>query len=121
MREDVQRKLSVAIEESKKVKQINELTASVLTISAQTKLLALNAAIEAARAGEAGKGFSVVADEIRKLSELTEDTVGEIEGLTEILINSVDALQKGTEDLMHLLNGRVTQDYQKMKRSWRAL
>ncbi len=115
MREDVQRKLSVAIEESKKVKQINELTASVLTISAQTKLLALNAAIEAARAGEAGKGFSVVADEIRKLSELTEDTVGEIEGLTEILINSVDALQKGTEDLMHLLNGRVTQDYQKMK------
>lgn len=60
------------------IKSINEMTDLINGISSQTNLLALNAAIEAARAGEAGKGFNVVANEIRKLAEMSQDSSNKI-------------------------------------------
>lgn len=60
------------------IKDVQEITETILGISNQTNLLALNASIEAARAGEAGKGFAVVADEIRNLSEGTRQATEEI-------------------------------------------
>lgn len=57
---------------------ITSIVSLVAAISKQTNLLALNASIEAARAGEAGKGFAVVAEEVRKLSEATDDAVNKI-------------------------------------------
>ena len=59
-------------------------------IADETRLLGLNAAIEAARAGEAGLGFGVVAQEIRKLSADSKETVGKIKDLTTIIKESVD-------------------------------
>jgi len=58
-------------------------------IAEATKMLGLNAAIEAARAGDAGRGFGVVAEEIRKLSDQSKQTVGQIKELLDKVILSV--------------------------------
>ena len=70
--------------------EINQVTTLIKDIADETRLLGLNAAIEAARAGEAGLGFGVVAQEIRKLSADSKQTVGKIQEFTTSIGSSMD-------------------------------
>ncbi|MDN7144766.1 methyl-accepting chemotaxis protein [Liquorilactobacillus mali] len=82
------------------VKNIDKIINVINGISQQTNLLALNASIEAASAGEAGKGFSVVASEIRKLSEQTKESTNEIEKIIEMITEqSAEMAQQTNESL----------------------
>ena len=100
-----------AIEESKAVEKINELTQAIMAISSQTSLLALNASIEAARAGEAGKGFAVVATEIGRLAEQTSMTVGDINGIVDAVNSAVANMQGCIEEMSAFLEQTVLTDY----------
>lgn len=70
--------------------KINNVMRFIKEIADQTKMLGLNAAIEAARVGEVGRGFGVVAEEIRKLSEESKNTVAQIKELTMQIEKSIN-------------------------------
>lgn len=101
-----------AIEAAKVVDHIEALTNDITEIAEQTNLLALNAAIEAARAGEAGRGFSVVAEEVRKLAEQSQQTAEKIQSLTGRVTGSVQDLSQGAFGLLQFMEQNVSKDYE---------
>ena len=104
-------KLRKAIQDSKKVERINELTNEILQISGQTNLLALNASIEAARAGEAGKGFAVVADEIRVLADSSKQTADNIQNINRLVVAAVQELTNCSDAIVNYINEAILPDY----------
>ncbi len=109
---DVKTQSDAAIEQSKAVDKINELTETIKSIAGQTNLLALNASIEAARAGEAGKGFAVVAEEIGHLANQSSDTVSGINEIVEEVHRSVDNMSGCLERAIAFVDKDVTADYE---------
>ncbi len=111
--------ISKIVEDVEKVqessKHIEEFVNTVDNIAQNTNLLAMNASIEAAHAGESGKGFSVIAQEIRKLSEETTHNANlisetlqsnsEIVGQTAQSVRLfAESIKKSTLEIQHTLN-----------------
>ncbi|WP_102272089.1 methyl-accepting chemotaxis protein [Cytobacillus massiliigabonensis] len=81
------------------IRNVNEMTEIINSISDQTNLLALNAAIEAARAGESGKGFAVVANEIRNLAEKSKESSGKIDSIIKGVSQDTGKMVASTEEV----------------------
>lgn len=109
---EITTEMNQALENSKSVEKVAQLTDDILSISSQTNLLALNASIEAARAGEAGKGFAVVADEIRQLADSSRETANNIQTINEQVIQAVQGLVKSSEKIIAYINENILPDYQ---------
>ena len=108
---EITTEMNQALENSKSVEKVAQLTADILSISSQTNLLALNASIEAARAGEAGKEFAVVADEIRQLADSSRETANNIQTINEQVIEAVQGLVVSSEKIVGYINENILPDY----------
>ena len=109
---DVNQRIRNIEEQSKALQTANK---TISDIAGQTNLLAMNAAIEAAHAGEAGKGFSVVADEIRKLSETSSaqsKTIREELLKIEGSINDVVSASQASTDMFVEVSNSIGQTQQ---------
>jgi len=83
---------------SGKTKDTDQVISFIRNIASETNLLGLNASIEAARAGEHGKGFSIVAQEIRKLSTSTNESITQIDSVLKDIGTSVNTISTDLQE-----------------------
>lgn len=90
---------------SDRMDDIDEAVNTISGVADQTTLLSLNASIEANKAGEMGKGFSVVAHEIRRLSDRSIDSASNINAMVRDIQRATEssalAMDKSSEEIRH--------------------
>lgn len=88
------------------ISEITKVLKSIKKIADQTTILGVNASIEAARIGQAGKGFGVVADEIRRMSFTTKDTVNLIDKINDKIDDSIKTTMKSADTMLATISNQ---------------
>ena len=91
--------------------KLEENNSEITNVAEETNLLALNASIEAARAGESGRGFAIIAENIKKLADLSKDTASDSDSNKEQIQGAITELLENAEKLIEIIdsvNVRVT-------------
>ncbi|WP_425060095.1 Putative sensory transducer protein YfmS [Sporomusa carbonis] len=89
-------------------KNTDEVITFIKNVAGQTNLLGLNAAIEAARAGELGRGFGVVAEEIRKLSNSSNESISQINAILQRIQTQVTRIAQGINKANSVIEEQAT-------------
>lgn len=100
--------LSEVNDASDKTKNTDEVLNFIRNIASETNLLGLNASIEAARAGDRGKGFTVVANQIRKLSNSSSKSINEINSTLTEIEKSVAKISEGLASTKDTFNNQFS-------------
>lgn len=108
--------ISATIDNLNKLNSINEKVKRIQDISSQTNILAINASIEAARAGTAGAGFSVVADEIKKLSEDSADAAKEIFDVCSSMNDIIAGIEHCFKDITDFIRTDIADSFGDMNK-----
>lgn len=91
--------------------KLEENNEEITNVAEETNLLALNASIEAARAGESGRGFAIIAENIKKLADLSKDTASDSDSNKEQIQQAITQLLGRANKLIEVIDGvnvRVT-------------
>lgn len=103
-----------AFRKAEVIASINQMVKTISDIARQTNLLSLNAAIEAAQAGEQGRGFSIVAHEVKKLSEESSEAVKDIEKMVKEVEEAFELLRYNSEDVLNFIDGNIRPQFEKL-------
>lgn len=104
----ISRKVTGQVKElGEETKNINKILELIQAVNKQTSLLAINASIEAVRAGEKGKGFMVVAEQVRKLLDETEEAIRRIAEIVKVIEEKKNLTLEGLDEAIKVFNQQL--------------